>query len=126
MRSQSNELVALAKELRDYIKSLNLPMSKNTEGNPTGINFRVSDNIRAFYNVAHEYTSVEFNPWPKTVVVALFQAGEFSNNTISIPLEKLSDEDLDAIIVLVKSDIAIFMQSKLIKQDAIYTSAPSI
>jgi hypothetical protein len=126
MRDQSIELLRIAKELRDYVTSLNLPMDKDANGNSVGIHVRVSNNIRMHYNSLHEYASIEFSNWPKTVNVALFESSGYANNTVTINVELLDDAELEAIILLVQSDIAIFMHSKVHKQDAVYTSTSSI
>ena len=53
MRQQSIELLEIAKELRDYIKSLNLSMNiKNEEGEYVGASVPVSDRVRVHFNSA--------------------------------------------------------------------------
>ena len=116
MRSQSNELLQIAKELREYVISLNLPQDVNEEGKPVGITLRISDRIRIHYHPVHEYCSMEFSNWPKTVNVSLFEKDEYSNNTITINTELVDDVELETIILLVQADIAIFKAEKLIEE----------
>jgi hypothetical protein len=115
MRRESNELLQIAKELRDYIKSLNLPQDVNEEGNDIGVTVRVSDTVRVHYQTLHDYCSMELSAWPKTVNVSLFETAGYSNNTITINVEAVDDIELEAIILLVQADIGIFKASKLIQ-----------
>jgi hypothetical protein len=116
MRSQSNELLQIAKELREYVISLNLPQDINEEGKPIGIILRISDRIRIHYHPIHDYCSIEFSSWPKTVNVSLFETAGYSNNTITINTELVDDVELETIILLVQADIAIFKAEKLIEE----------
>ena len=114
MRQQSNELLQIAKELRDYVKSLNLPIEKNDEGKEIGVWLRISDKVRIHYRPdIYDYASVEFSPWPKTVTVQLFENGEYINNTVTINVESVDDIELETIILLVQADIATFKAEKL-------------
>jgi len=115
MRQQSNELLQIAKELRKYVISLNLPQDRNEEGKPVGITLRISDTIRIHYHPVHDYCSMEFSSWPKTVNVALFENSGYTNNTVTINVELVGDMELETIILLVQADIAIFKSSKLIE-----------
>jgi hypothetical protein len=112
MRNQSIELLNIAKELREYVKSLKLPLEYNAKGEPTGIAVVVSDNSHLTWNEHHNYFSMDCNPWPKPLEIRLFERGTFVNNTITINAEELSDEDLDTIILRTKEDIAIFKANK--------------
>jgi hypothetical protein len=116
MRSQSNELLQIAKELREYVISLNLPQDINEEGKPVGITLRISDRIRIHLHSVHEYCSLEFSNWPKTVNVSLFEVDGYANNTITINVELVDDVELQTIILLVQADIAIFKAEKLIEE----------
>jgi hypothetical protein len=116
MRDQSNELLQIAKELRDYIISLNLPQDVNEEGKPVGITLRISNSVRMHYHPVHAYCSMELSSWPKTVNVSLFETAGYSNNTITINTELVDDVELECIILLVQADIAIFKAEKLIKE----------
>jgi hypothetical protein len=49
------------------------------------------------------------------VHVSLFETADYSNNTITINVETVDDIELEAIILLVQADIAIFKAEKLIK-----------
>jgi hypothetical protein len=116
MRSQSNELLQIAKELREYVISLNLPQDINEEGKPVGITLRISDRIRIHYHPIHDYCSIELSSWPKTVNISLFETAGYSNNTITINTELVDDVELETIILLVQADIAIFKAEKLIEE----------
>ena len=123
MRNQSIELINIAKDLREHVNSLHLSMDVD---NSHGINIKISDNLRLYYSKNRDYMSVEFGLWPKATTVALFETHNFSNNTININVEKVDDVELEAMILLVQSDIAIFKRSKLTKQNDVYTCASSI
>lgn len=123
MRNQSIELINIAKDLREHVNSLHLSMDVD---NSHGISINISDNLRLYYSINRDYMSVEFGLWPKTTTVALFETHNFSNNTININVEKVDDVELEAMILLVQSDIAIFKRSKLTKQNDVYTCASSI
>ena len=124
MRSQSNELLQIAKELREYVISLNLPQDINEEGKPVGITLSISDTIRMHYHPVHDYCSMEFFSWPKTVNVSLFETSGYTNNTVTINIEAVDDVELDTIILLVQADIAIFKATKLIED--VHSSSSSI
>lgn len=114
MRQQSNELLQIAKELRGYVISLNLPRDKNDEGKEIGVRLRISDKIRVHYRGGiGNYASVEFSTWPNTVTVQLFENGDYNNNTITINTELVDDIELETIILLVQADIATFKAEKL-------------
>jgi hypothetical protein len=115
MRDQSNELLEIAKELREYVISLNLPQDVNEEGKSIGINLRISNTVRMHYHPLHDYCSMEFSSWPKTVNVGLFENSGYTNNTVTINTELVDDVELEAIILLVQADIAIFKAEKLIE-----------
>jgi hypothetical protein len=115
MRNQSNELLEIAKELRDYVKSLNLQQDVNEENKSIGVNLRISNKVRIHYHPLHDYCSMEFSNWPKTVNVSLFETAGYSNNTVTINTELVDDVELECIILLVQADIAIFKAEKLIE-----------
>jgi hypothetical protein len=116
MRSQSNELLQIAKELRDYVKSLNLSEDINEEGKSVGINIKISNRINMHYSPLHDYSSMHFSTWPKTVNVGLFEQNGYTNNTVTINTELVDDVELETIILLVQADIAIFKAEKLIEE----------
>jgi len=124
MRNQSIELLNVAKELREYVISLNLPQDVNEEGNTVGINLRISNRIRMHYHPLHNYCSMEFSNWPKTVNLSLFEADGYTNNTVTINVELVGDVELETIILLVQADIAIFKATKLIED--VHSSSSSI
>ena len=116
MRQQSIELLQIAKELRDYIKSLNLPMEKNDEGKDIGVWLRISDKVRIHYRGdIGDYASIEFSQWPKTVNIQLFESDDIKNNTITINVELIDDVELECIILLAQADISTFKSEKLIE-----------
>jgi hypothetical protein len=116
MRQQSNELLQIAKVLRDYVRSLNLPIEKNDEGKDIGVWLRMSDKVRIHCRGdIGNYASVEFSTWPNTVTVQLFENGDYNNNTITINVELVDDVELQTIILLVQADIAIFKAEKLME-----------
>ena len=116
MRNQSIELLQIAKELREYVISLNLPQDVNEEGNNIGINLRISNRIRMHLHSVHAECSIELSSWPKTVNVTLFEDSGYANNTVTINVELVDDIELEAIILLVQADIAIFKAEKLIEE----------
>jgi len=118
MRNQANELLQIAKELRDYVRSLNLPSEENAEGKNIGVWLHISDKIRIHYrDDIGNYASVEFSKWPKTVTVQLFEDGNYTNNTVTINVELVDDVDLESIILLIRRDIDKFKAEKLHNED---------
>jgi hypothetical protein len=116
MRDQSNELLEIAKELRDYVKSLNLQSDKNDKDEDIGIWLNISDKVRIHYRaVVGDYANVEFSKCPKTVNVHLFESDGYINNTITINIESIDDVELECIILLAQADISIFKAEKLIE-----------
>jgi len=115
MRQQSIELLQIAKELRDYVKSLNLPEDINEEGKSVGINIKISNRISMHYSPLNDYSNMHFSTWPKTVNVGLFEQNGYTNNTVTINVELIDDVELETIILLVQADIAIFKAEKLIE-----------
>ena len=117
MRQQSNELLQIAKELRDSVTSLNLPMEKNDAGKVLAVWLRMSDTVRIHYRGdIGDYASIEFSQWPKTVNIQLFESDDIKNNTITINTKLVDDVELETIILLVQANIAIFKAEKLIKE----------
>ena len=80
--------------------------------------------MRLHYHPLHDYCSIELSEWPRTVNVALFEGGIYSNNTITINVELVDDVELEAILLLVQADIAIFRALKLIED--VHSSSSSI
>ena len=112
MRSQSNELLRIAKQLRNYLDTLDIQVDSNA-----GENITVSNNVRVHYNPKNSYMSVDMSKWPNTIALSLFEQGEYSNNTVNINVEKVSDEDLDKMILLFNEDVSTFMDLKLYEQN---------
>lgn len=112
MRNQSNELLRIAKQLRDYLDTLDIQVDSNA-----GENITVSSNVRVHYNPKNNYMSVDMSKWPNTVSLSLFEHSGYSNNTVTINVEKVSDEDLDNLILLFNEDITTFIGLNLYKAD---------
>ena len=110
MRSQSNELLRIAKQLRDYLDTLEIQVDGNA-----GENITVSSNVRVHYNPKHNYMSVDMSKWPNTVNLSLFEHDDYSNNTVTINVERISDEDLDNVILLFSEDVSTFIGLNLYK-----------
>ncbi len=110
MRNQSNELLRIAKELKTYLDTLNIEVDGNA-----GENITVSSNVRVHYNPNHNYMSVDMSKWPNTVALSLFEHDGYSNNTVTINVEKVSDEDLDRIILLFNENVSTFIGLNLYK-----------
>jgi hypothetical protein len=115
MRNESIELLNIAKELREYVVSLKLPIEKDKDGKDTGIWVDISKTVTVHYNPLYDYCNVKLSSWPRTVNVSLFETADYSNNTITINVESVDDVELEAIILLVQRDIAIFKAEKLIQ-----------
>jgi len=115
MRQQSIELLNIAKELKEYVVSLKLPIEKDKNGNDIGVFVDISKTVQAHYNPLYDYFNLKLSSWPKTVQLSLFEKADYSNNTITINVETVDDVELEAIILLVQADIAIFKASKLIE-----------
>ncbi len=112
MRSQSNELLRIAKQLRDYLDTLDIEVDGNA-----GENITVSSNVRVHYNPKHNYMSVDMSKWPNTVNLSLFEHDDYSNNTVTINVETISDEDLDNVILLFSEDVSTFIGLKLYEKN---------
>ena len=98
MRNQLEELVKLAKQLRETVKVNDLPQQT----------IHISTSIRV-NKVGTTFHSVSFLQGTTTLDVNLYQEGEYNNNVVNISLEKLSDIELDEIILRSKEDIANFI-----------------
>jgi hypothetical protein len=115
MRDQSNELLQIAKELRDYVILLNLPEDVNKEGKSIGINITISNGIRIHYSPFYSYTSIDFS-WPNEVSVRLFENAGINKNTVTINVESVSDKALDLIIQIAQTEIDTFKILNPIKE----------
>ncbi len=112
MRNQSNELIRIAKELRNHFDSLNIEVDEKI-----GENITLSNNLRVHYNPKHNYMHADLSTWPHTIMVSLFEHTGYSNNTVTINVEKVTDEDLDNTILLFSQDVATFIGSNMYKED---------
>jgi hypothetical protein len=115
MRDQSNELLQIAKELRDYVILLNLPEDVNKEGKSIGINIMISNGIRIHYSPSYNYTSIDFS-WPNEVSVRLFENAGVNKNTVTINVESVSDKALDLIIQIAHTEFDTFKLLNPIKE----------
>jgi hypothetical protein len=99
MRNQLNELAELAIDLRDliadHVSITNSPVV-------------VSDNIKVHTSSGVDYMSVSFNNFPNKLEVNIYRTDKFNQTSVNIDIVRLSDEDLDAIILRSKEEIAIF------------------
>jgi len=100
MRSQSNELMRLAKQLRDYIHSIDVKAEKSNyiiSMHESGyMTIHVSNNVRVNCNSPRDYMSINLCNWRKTVDIGLFEQSGYSNNTITINTELVDDVELEA------------------------------
>jgi hypothetical protein len=99
MRSQLNELVELAVDLKSLIVDHTSILEPHIS---------VSDNIKISRASSSDYMGVSFNPFPNKVEVTVYESENFKQNTVIIDTFRVSDEDLDAIILRSKEEIAIF------------------
>lgn len=98
MRSQLNELVKLAKVLRSTLQINQL--DDKTVQVSTWISVRTPST---------KYHSVSFLNGSFALDVNLYQDDIYTNNTISINMERISDEELDEIVLRSKGDIITFI-----------------
>jgi hypothetical protein len=110
MRNQSNELIRIAKELRNHFDSLNIEVDEKI-----GENITLSNNLRVHYNPKNSYMHADLSTWPHTIMIAIFERNGYSNNTVTINVEKVTDEDLDNTVLLFSQDVATFMGSNMYK-----------
>jgi len=97
MRSQLNELVRLAKQLRSTIQVNNVD-DQHIEVS-TWITVRKS---------GIEYYAISFMN-NKKLEVTLYEKGDYISNGVSIDIENLNDAELDQIILRTKEDIITFI-----------------
>ena len=98
MRNQLNQLVELATDLRNSL-------AENSSVLDSRIN--VSDNIKVNTSGV-EYMSISFNSFPAKLEINVYRSATFNQNTVNIDINRVSDEDLDAIVLRSKEEIAIF------------------
>lgn len=98
MRNQLDELVKLAKVLRSTLQ--NNQLDDKTVQVSTWILVRTPNAT---------YHSVSFLNGSFALDVNLYQNDIYTNNTISINMERISDEELDEIILRSKGDIITFI-----------------
>ncbi len=97
MRSQLNELVRLAKQLRSTIQVNNVD-DQHIEVS-TWITVRRS---------GIEYYAISFMN-NKKLEVTLYEKGDYISNGVNIDVENLNDDELDQIILRTKEDIITFI-----------------
>lgn len=98
MRKQLEELVEIAQDLRNTL-------AENSSVLDTRID--VSDNIKV-NTAGMEYMNMSFNPFPNKIEISVYRSANFNQNTVTIDINRVSDEDLDAIVLRSKEEIAIF------------------
>jgi hypothetical protein len=97
MRDQLNELVRLAKQLRSTIKVNNI--ENQTIEVSTWITVRKS---------GADYYAISFLANRK-LDIALYENKDYVSNSVTIDIEKVSDDELDEIILRSKEDIITFI-----------------
>lgn len=102
MRKQVNELMNLAKQLREVIIEYKLSDVAHKS-------HKVSEKITA-HSIGDDYHSVSFlNSGLSKLDVTMYRNATHSMNNIAIDSENLSDEDLDNIILRSTQEIGIFI-----------------
>ena len=97
MRDQLNELLKLAKQLRSTIQVNNI--DDQTILVSTWISIRRG---------GADYYAVSFLANRK-LDIALYEKGDYISNSVTIDIEKVSDDELDEIILRSKEDIITFI-----------------
>jgi hypothetical protein len=97
MRDQLNELLKLAKQLRSTIKVNNI--ENQTIEVSTWITVRKS---------GADYYAISFLANRK-LDIALYENKDYVSNSVTIDIEKVSDDELDEIILRSKEDIITFI-----------------
>lgn len=98
MRNQLNELAELAIDLRDLLADHSTILDSRID---------VSDNIKV-HTSTKDYMSVSFNSFPNKLEVNVYRTDNFNQTSVNIDIVRVSDEDLSAIILRSKEEIAIF------------------
>ena len=107
MRNQLNELAELAIDLRDLLADHSTILDSRID---------VSDNIKV-HTSTKDYMSVSFNSFPNKLEVNVYRTDNFNQTSVNIDIVRVSDEDLSAIILRSKEEIAIF--KKLFEQQIV-------
>jgi hypothetical protein len=115
MRQQSIELLQIAKEFYQYVKELNRPPSKAESENGIRV-LQISKDSLLHYKQNSHYANLEFSGSPNTVNVGLFEQNDFISNTITINIESVSDNALDLIIQIAKTEFETFKLLNPIKE----------
>lgn len=98
MRKQLEELVELATDLRNSLAENSSVLDSTIV---------VSDNIKV-HTSGTDYMTISFNPFPGKLEIGVYRTSNFNQNTVTIDINRVSDEDLDAIVLRSKEEIAIF------------------
>ena len=98
MRNQLNQLAELAIDLRDLLTDHSTILDSRID---------VSDNIKV-HTSTKDYMSVSFNSFPNKLEVNVYRTDNFNQTSVNIDIVRVSDEDLSAIILRSKEEIAIF------------------
>lgn len=101
MRKELNELSVMAKDLRDIIFDYR-PL---LESNPVVI----SDRIKAF--VTKDFINFHFSAFPDKVEIGVYKDNIFEQVNVNIDIDRVTDEDLDELVLQSKKEIAIFKKS---------------
>ena len=107
MRNQLNQLAELAIDLRDLLAEHSTILDSRID---------VSDNIKV-HTSTKDYMSVSFNSFPNKLEVNVYRTDNFNQTSVNIDIVRVSDEDLSAIILRSKEEIAIF--KKLFEQQIV-------
>lgn len=107
MRNQLNQLAELAIDLRDLLTDHSTILDSRID---------VSDNIKV-HTSTKDYMSVSFNSFPNKLEVNVYRTDNFNQTSVNIDIVRVSDEDLSAIILRSKEEIAIF--KKLFEQQIV-------
>ena len=99
MRNQLNQLAELAIDLRDSLADHSTILDNRID---------VSDNIKVHTSSGVDYMSFSFNNFPSKLEVNIYRTDNFNQTSVNIDIVRVSDEDLDAIILRSKEEIAIF------------------
>jgi len=98
MRSQLNELSKIAKDLKDLLADHHGIINSPIE---------VSENMRGT-TVNVDYMIVSFNRFPSKLEVKMYHTDKFNETNVIIDIDRISDEDLDAILLRSKEEIVAF------------------
>jgi|LauGreSuBDMM15SN_2_FD.fasta_scaffold137880_2 hypothetical protein len=108
MRNQLNELVELATDLRNLLAEHSTILESPIV---------VSDNIKVHITSGVDYMNFSFSRFPNKLEISVYDTDNFKQTSINIDIIRISDEDLDGILLCSKEEIAIF--KKLFEQQIV-------